>query len=131
MWPDLMGPGWQWELLAAVGLLAAMFALFGLMARAAGREAPASPDPLLTLWHRYEVGDLTRREFERARTLARRKPAPVIPWTRRPPAMDPAARRALNGSARPAKRGAAARAEVTGTVIYEASSAARTSPGSA
>jgi hypothetical protein len=131
MWPDVMAPGWQWHLLATAGLLAAFSAVIGLLAKAAGREEPASPDPLLVLWHRYEVGDLTRREFERARTaLARRKPAPKIVWTR-PPAMDPAARRALNGSARPSKGSVAAGAEPSGVMIYAASRAERTSPGSA
>ncbi len=108
MWPDLMGPGWQWHVLATVALLAALLASIGLVARAALREEPACPDPLLVLWHRYEVGDLTRREFERQRgTLARRMPAPPILWTQSPAA------------------------EARGAVIYEPSSAERTSPGSA
>jgi hypothetical protein len=116
MWPDLMGPEWQWHLLATVGLLTALFAALWLVDRAAKtafHEEPASPDPLLMLWHRYEVGDLTRREFERQRAaLAPRTPLPqgLLPQS---PAMDRAAHHALNGNARPAGRGAAAGAKAT------------------
>ena len=111
MWPDLMGPGWPWHVVATAGMMAALLTLVALVARAAVHEEPASPDPLMVLWHRYEVGDLTRREFERLRTaLTRHTPVRQALWTR-PPAMDPAVRRALNGNARPAKRGAAAGAK--------------------
>ena len=120
MWPDVVGPEWQWHLLATVGLLTAVFAVIGILERAAAaasHEEPAYADPLLVLWHRYEVGDLPRREFEREKTaLARRKPTPEIRSTR-PPAMDRAARAALNGSDRSSKRGAAAGATPNGAVI--------------
>lgn len=119
MWPDLMGPGWQWHLLATVGLVTGVFAVIGILERAAAaarHEEPAFSDPLLVLWHRYEVGDLTRREFERKKTaLARRKPALEIRWTRSP-AMNGAARAAFNGTA-PSKRGAAAGGKPNGAVI--------------
>lgn len=134
MWPDVVGPEWQWHLLATVGSLTVVFAALWLAERAAkaiSHEDPASRDPLLTLWHRYEVGDLTRREFEREkRALARRQRVPELLWTR-PPAMDPAARRVLNGSARSSMRGAAAAARPVHAGTYAASSAERTSPGSA
>ncbi len=68
MWPNLIGPGWQQQLLMAVGLLCAIIAAFKLLAAAADRlDAEEAPDPLLTLWHRYEEGDLTPQEFERAK----------------------------------------------------------------
>lgn len=112
MWPDVAGPEWQWHLLATIGLLTAVFAAIWLAdsaaAKAASHEEPESPDLLLLLWHRYEVGDLTRREFEREQTaaLARRTPAPETRWTWT--AMDPTAHAALNGSARSSKQRAAA-----------------------
>lgn len=76
MWPDLMGPGWQQQLLIAAGLLGAVFASVKMLASAAARlEAGEAPDPLLSLWHRYEEGDLTRLEFERAKRALREQPA--------------------------------------------------------
>ncbi len=117
--------------MATAGLLAALVALLGLLAKVALRGEPAPPDPLLMLWHQYEMGDLTRREFERQKNaLTRRELAPAIQWTR-PPTMDPAARPGIIGGARPYTRGAAAGSKATRAVIYEASSAERTSPGSA
>ena len=117
MWPDLMGPEWQWHLLATVGLLTAVLAAIWLAdraAKAASHEEPASRDPLLMLWHQYEVGDLTRREFERLRTaLAQRTPVPHDLRTR-PLVRDWTARRALTGNGHQARRGTAAGAMVTG-----------------
>ena len=76
MWPYLMGPGWQQQLLIAAGLLGATFAAVKILAAAAARlEADEAPDPLLQLWHRYEVGDLIRQEFERAKRTLREQPA--------------------------------------------------------
>jgi hypothetical protein len=49
MWPDVMGPGWPWHLLTTAGLLTALLAVIGLVAKAALREEPTSPDPLLML----------------------------------------------------------------------------------
>jgi hypothetical protein len=71
MWPDLMGPGWEWQVLMAVGLMCGVVATLRALAVAANRqEEREGPDLLLSLWHRYEEGDLTRREFDRLRRLA-------------------------------------------------------------
>ncbi len=76
MWPNLMGPGWEQQLLMAVGLLCAVIAVLKVLAAAADRlDAEKAPDPLLALWHRYEEGDLTRQEFERAKRSFRERPA--------------------------------------------------------
>jgi hypothetical protein len=78
MWPNLAGPGWQQQLVMAVGLLAAVFAALKALSAAADRlERVEATDPLLHLWHRYEVGDLTRHEFERAKPSLRAGPAAV------------------------------------------------------
>jgi hypothetical protein len=72
MWPNLMGPGWQPQLLLAVGMLCAIIAASKALAAAADRwEAEEAPGPLLGLWHRYEEGNLTRQEFERAKRALR------------------------------------------------------------
>jgi hypothetical protein len=66
MWPDLMGSGWEQQLLMATGILCAVIAALKVLAAAADRPfKEEGPDPLLTLWHRYEEGDLTRQEFQR------------------------------------------------------------------
>ena len=66
MWPDLFGPGWQLQILMALGLTAVLVGVIVLWL-AAGHTSPALPDEMLTSWRRYEVGDLTRQEFERFR----------------------------------------------------------------
>ena len=66
MWPDLLGPGWQLQILMAFGLTAVLVGVIVLWL-AAGHTSPAMPDEMLTTWHRYEVGDLTRQEFQRFR----------------------------------------------------------------
>jgi hypothetical protein len=72
MWPDLLGPGWQLQALVTIGLMAVLIGLIGLLWLAAGHTSPARPDEVLTAWCRYEVGDLTRQEFERFRDAAAR-----------------------------------------------------------
>src|SRR5437773_12130845 len=73
MWPDLFGPGWQLQILMTLGLTAVLVGAIGLLWFAAGRTSPAIPNEMLTTWRRYEVGDLTRQEFERFRgTVAAR-----------------------------------------------------------
>ena len=89
MWPDLLGPGWQIQFLMALGLTAVLVGVIGLLWVAAGHTSPASPDQMLAAWRRYEVGDLTRQEFERFRLAAVRadrgqdrervKPRAVVP----------------------------------------------------
>ena len=72
MWPDLMGSGWEQQILMTIGILSAVIA--GLRALAVAADRPfreEGPDPLLTLWHRYEEGDLTRQEFQRLRRSLR------------------------------------------------------------
>ena len=89
MWPDLLGPGWQLQFLMALGLMAVLVGVIGLLWVAAGHTSPISPDQVLAAWRRYEVGDLTRQEFERVRVAAARadrgrdrkrvKPSVVVP----------------------------------------------------
>ena len=63
MWPNLFGPGWLWGVLCSVGILGAVI---GFVAALPGRGPRENiPDQVMNLWHRYETGDLTRREFER------------------------------------------------------------------
>lgn len=72
MWPNLMGPGWQQPFVLAVGILGAIIVAMKALASAADRlEVEEAPDSVLRLWHRYEEGDLTRQEFERARRSLR------------------------------------------------------------
>ncbi len=78
MWPDLFGPGWLYEVLLSFGFLGA-FAGFLKFLERLYKEPIERPDPLLALWHRYEEGDLTRREFERLR-LASRPPSGAYPF---------------------------------------------------
>jgi len=73
MWPDLLGPGWQLQFLMALGLMAVLVGVIGLLWVAAGHTSPISPDQVLAAWRRYEVGDLTRQEFERVRAASRRR----------------------------------------------------------
>jgi hypothetical protein len=72
MWPDLLGPGWQLQFIMALGLTAVLVGVIGLLWVAAGHTSPASPDGVLTAWRQYEVGDLTRQEFERFRVAVGR-----------------------------------------------------------
>jgi len=72
MWPDLLGPGWQLQFLTALGLLAVLVGVIGLFWLAAGHTSPASSSEVTVAWRRYEVGDLTRQEFQRLRDSAAR-----------------------------------------------------------
>ena len=77
MWPNLFGPGWPWMALAALGLWVAMVvplavALCVAARRDAERESIALP--ILSVWHRYEEGDLTHAEFARLMAALRQKP---------------------------------------------------------
>jgi hypothetical protein len=72
MWPDLLGPGWQLQFLTALGLMAILVGVIGFFWLAAGHTSPASPDAVMAAWRRYEVGDLTRQEFDRSRDSAAR-----------------------------------------------------------
>lgn len=72
MWPNLIGAGWQQQLAMTASLFFAIIAALKLLASAADRlGAEEPPDQLLRLWHRYEEGDLTYREFERAKRSLR------------------------------------------------------------
>ncbi len=66
MWPDLFGPGWQWMVLGAFGLGTLMMLPIAVAMGTRQRAAhDAALRPELVIWHRYEQGDLTRKEFER------------------------------------------------------------------
>jgi hypothetical protein len=65
MWPDPVGPGWIWDVLMAGGLFAVFLALVWL---AGDFQMPHhGADSVQAIWRRYEHGDLTRQEFERAK----------------------------------------------------------------
>lgn len=111
MWPDLTGPGWEQHVLATAILMAAVLASFSLVARTALRRESAEPDPLLTLWHGYETGDVTQREFERRKKALTGNPGhePVAATgSFCPPAMDLGTRVRAEGRLDLATRGAAA-----------------------
>jgi len=70
MWPNLFGSGWMPQLLMTIGMLG----VFGGVLKALGfaaRSADEPPDEIQKIWHQYEVGDLTRWEFDRLRRAAR------------------------------------------------------------
>jgi hypothetical protein len=67
MWPDLFGPGWTIQLLVAGGLFTCIVALIAAMIGTGSSSAQDPPDEFQRLWHRCEVGDLTRQEFDRYR----------------------------------------------------------------
>ncbi len=76
MWPDLMGSGWEQQLLMTIGILGVVIAALRTLAVIADRPfREEGPDPFLTLWHRYEEGDLTRQEFQRLRRSLRKRPS--------------------------------------------------------
>ena len=76
MWPDLIGSGWEQQLLMTIGILWAVIAALRGLAVVADRQlGEEGPDPFLTLWHRYEEGDLTPQEFERLRRSLRQSPS--------------------------------------------------------
>jgi hypothetical protein len=76
MWPELMGSGWEQQLLMAIGILCVVIAALKVLAAAADRPfRDEGPDPLLALWHRYEEGDLTRQEFQRLKRSLRTSPS--------------------------------------------------------
>jgi len=78
MWPDLMGSGWEQQLLMAIGILGVVIAALRTLAVVADRQfGEESSDPFLTLWHRYEEGDLTRQEFQRLRRSLRQSPSAI------------------------------------------------------
>jgi len=64
MWPDLFGPGWVWGVFLSFGLLGVFAGLLKCLDLLC-KEPEGTEDPLEELWHRYEIGDLTRQEFER------------------------------------------------------------------
>jgi hypothetical protein len=65
MWPDLFGPGWIWGVLTAGCLFGIFLAL--IWGFADFQMPRGDADPLLEIWHQYEQGELTHREFERAK----------------------------------------------------------------
>lgn len=82
MWPDLFGPGWIWGVLSALGLLALFVGLVLVLGDPVVSDN--ATDAVQRIWHRYEQGDLTRPEFERARALhaaAGAKPPSASPTT--------------------------------------------------
>jgi hypothetical protein len=73
VWPNMMGPGWEQQLLLATIMQGAVIAAVALVCRAAcSITIPRGQDPVFDLWLRYEQGDLTAQEFSRLRrtTLA-------------------------------------------------------------
>ena len=83
MWPNMMGPGWEQQLLLAAIMQCGIIAVLGLVWRAACHvSGPHQPDAVLGLWQRYEQGDLTAQEFSRLMRDARgaiTQPAPLCP----------------------------------------------------
>jgi len=67
MWPALFGPGWEWGILGSLGLMAGIITLLVKMFAAAKGKPEATEDGRAAIWRRYEIGDLTRPEFERLR----------------------------------------------------------------
>lgn len=68
MWTDGLGLGWLLAGLAAAAVLGALV----MSIVALGRRSPSGDaDPVMDLWHRYEIGDLTRPEFDRLRRRVR------------------------------------------------------------
>jgi hypothetical protein len=84
VWPNMMGPGWEQQLLLAVIMQCGIIAILVLVLRAACRiSGPRQQDTVLALWRLYEQGDLTAQEFSRLRRATRAAvPAPAVP---RPP----------------------------------------------
>ena len=77
MWPNLFGPGWPWMALATLGLWVAMFVPLAVALCVAARrdgERESAVLPELSVWHRYEEGDLTHAEFARLMAALRQKP---------------------------------------------------------
>ena len=76
MWPDFLASGWELQLLMTIGILSVVIAALRTLAVVADRQfGEEGPDPFLTLWHRYEEGDLTRQEFQRLRRSLRQSPS--------------------------------------------------------
>lgn len=70
MWTDGLGLGLGW-LLAGLATAVVLGALVMSIA-ALGRRTPSDDaDAVMDLWHRYEIGDLTRPEFDRLRRRVR------------------------------------------------------------
>jgi len=68
MWPNLFGPDWAWIAAGALAMALVIAAvLFGLAAAARLESPDHGQTSRDDLWHRYEIGDLTREEFERLR----------------------------------------------------------------
>jgi uncharacterized membrane protein len=72
VWPNMMGPGWEQQLLLAVIMQCGVIATLVLVWRAACHVSmPRQQDTVLALWRRYEQGDLTAQEFSRLRRATR------------------------------------------------------------
>ena len=67
MWPALFGSGWQWGVLVALSLACLFVGLLGFLLLVVNKPRREAAAPLDQLWHRYEEGDLIRKEFDRAR----------------------------------------------------------------
>jgi len=84
MWPDLFNAGWGWGALFSALVLGALVALVASIGRRSWRPSEpvdrlglsGSIPTMQELWHRYEIGDLTRWEFERMRA---HRVAPAVP----------------------------------------------------
>ena len=75
MWPNLLGPGWMPQLLLTIGVVGVFVGMLKTLLFGAARSADEAPDEIQKIWHQYEVGDLTRWEFDRLRRAAQWRPA--------------------------------------------------------
>lgn len=79
MWPYLFGSGWIWDVMVSAGLVTVTSVGFAVLLSSADRSSStgdAGRDPVQTIWHRYEEGDLTSWEFARLMS-----PRPAVQYT--------------------------------------------------
>lgn len=66
MWPALLGSGWIWSALLAGTLVCFVVGVLGFLFLVTVKPRRETSDEFDETWRRYEVGDLTRAEFERS-----------------------------------------------------------------
>lgn len=72
MWPEVFGPDWTWITVGAVAAAVVVTAVVVALVAALRLEVPPpQTPPREDPWHRFEIGDLTREEFERLRKTRR------------------------------------------------------------
>ncbi len=69
MWPAVFGPGWVWGILTALALSGIFIGFLGFLFLVLNRGPRMLHELSDQLRHRYEVGDITREEYERLRHL--------------------------------------------------------------